>query len=142
MATTVNRFNRAIYTKGTAKYSDFDMAFRANPMTGDIALKTDLDAIKQSINNLIHTHAGERPFQPAIAGNLGQLLFEPLDPITTKQLEFSLKAVISNFEPRVSVNSITVNPNYDQLELKLTINVDIVNIPGNQTINILLKRTR
>ena len=39
----------------TRTFSDFDLNFTAHPVTGDIVLKTDESAIKQSVKNLLLT---------------------------------------------------------------------------------------
>ena len=44
-------------------YSDLDLDFQINPITGDINRKTGTDAVKRSIRNLIFTNYYERPFK-------------------------------------------------------------------------------
>ena len=45
-------------------HSDVDFSFNRNPKTGDALLVTNLNAVKQSIRNLLNTSFGERLFQP------------------------------------------------------------------------------
>ena len=47
-------------------YSDLDLDFMINPVTGDINKKKGTDAIKRSIRNLIFTNYYERPFKSKI----------------------------------------------------------------------------
>jgi phage baseplate assembly protein W len=69
------------------KYIDFDMNFKPSPIftdsglgaSGDILLKTDADAIKQSVSNILQTHRYERPFQHNIDGRTRRLMFEQED---------------------------------------------------------------
>tara|TARA_R100000008_G_scaffold25859_1_gene13995 strand:- start:1618 stop:2103 length:486 start_codon:yes stop_codon:yes gene_type:complete len=66
------------------KYIDFDLNFKPSPVftnselgaSGDILLKTDADAIKQSVSNILQTHRYERPFQHSIDGRTRKLMFE------------------------------------------------------------------
>ena len=60
----------AIYTKGlsthTRGWSDLDLDFTAHPVTKDIVRKTNVEAVKRSVRNLIRTNMYERPFHPEI----------------------------------------------------------------------------
>ena len=60
----------AIFTKplstNTRTWADLDLDFTAHPVTKDIVLKRDVEAVKRSIRNLILTNQYERPFQPTI----------------------------------------------------------------------------
>jgi len=135
-------YNNNIFTKGTVTYSDFDMSFKSNPLTGDLRKKTDVESIKQSLKTLLYTNFGERPFRPYMSGGLTDLLFEPLDQITTLELEKSIRTVISNWEPRVSIVSLSVTENSDRNELEVSLKFDMVNTIAPQSINIILKRVR
>ena len=59
-------------------YKDLDLSFTANPVTGDVAKKIDVNAVKQSLNILIQTNYYERPFAPEKGANLRGYLFEPM----------------------------------------------------------------
>ena len=56
-------------------YSDFFTDFSRHINTGQLNKKTNEDAVKQSVRNLLLTNHYERPFQPQIGSNLKQLLF-------------------------------------------------------------------
>ena len=138
----VDRFNRNIFTTGTVTYTDFDLNFRTNPVTGDIAKKTDLESIKQSIKNLLYTGRGERPFQPDMEGGLNDLLFEQLDNITAEILKDQIRTVIENHEPRVSIIAIDVVDSQDENTLNVTLKFNMVNVLEPQELDIVLKRLR
>ena len=57
-------------------FKDFDISFSNNPITGDIGTKSDINAINQSVENLINTNYYERPFNPTFGCNIRGLLFE------------------------------------------------------------------
>ena len=63
----------------TKIYSDIDLRFTANPISGDVAKKYDVNAVKQSLRNLVLTQYYERPFQPNLGSPIYKLLFENLD---------------------------------------------------------------
>lgn len=107
-------------------YSDFDFAFRANPVTGDIALKKDIEAIKQSVINILLTNKGERPFFPTFGSNIRSYLFENFDPVTRTLLENSIQESITNYEPRVKVLNVDVTDLSDRNALNFSVEVEII----------------
>lgn len=135
-------FNRGIFTKGTVTYRDFDISFKSNPYSGDIRTKEDVEAIKQALSNLLFTNFGERPFRPLLGGGLDGLLFEPLDPITSLELDSAIRVLVDNWEPRVRIISLEVKDNTDQNSLEITLVFNVINISEPQTINVILKRIR
>ena len=63
-------------------YKDLNLNFTRNPVTGDVATVTDVNAVKRSIRNLLLTNHYERPFHPEIGSDIPALLFENFGPIT------------------------------------------------------------
>ena len=57
-------------------YKDLDLAFTAHPITGDVATKSDSDAVRRAVRNIVMTNYYERPFKPSLGGNIRGLLFE------------------------------------------------------------------
>ena len=43
-------------------YKDLDINFLAHPITGDVTTKTDSDAVKRAVKNIVLTNYYERPF--------------------------------------------------------------------------------
>ena len=60
--------------------SDFRKDLLVSPVSKDLALLKDEDAVKESIKNLILTDRGERLMQPYIGGNIRAMLFENMTP--------------------------------------------------------------
>ena len=106
-------------------FKDFDMSFSKNPITNDIALKSDVNAINQSLRSLLNTNYYERLFQPRIGSNIKRLLFEPADPITIADLRQAIKDTITNYEPRVSLLQLMIE---DQSDLNAYIIKIVYNI--------------
>jgi len=90
-------------------YSDLDFRFIVNPNTGDLALKKDAEAVKQSIMNILLTGRGERPFNPEFGGNLRAYLFENFDAVTQAAMENVIVNSLRNYEPRVRVDNVVIN---------------------------------
>lgn len=123
-------------------YIDFDFNFTRNPLTDDIGVKKDANAIKQSVKNLVQTGFGERPFHPEIGSNVRNMLFEPVDPITTISLRNAIVETINNYEPRVSIVDVFVGDLSDRnaYEVKLIYNIISTNEVEEQ--NLTLERLR
>jgi len=124
------------------KWTDLDFNFSRNPGNSDVTKKTNTDAVKQSIRNLLLTKQFERPFQPNLYSQLYDLLFELFTPTIKYTLESVISNVITNYEPRASIISVTVNPTPESnaLDVTLVFTVIGVNVPVTYTVS--LERTR
>jgi phage baseplate assembly protein W len=123
-------------------YSDLDLTFRRLPVTNDVALSYDEQAVIRSVRNLLLTGFYERPFQPNLGSNLNKLLFEPADQITSNLIESEVRNVISNFEPRVTVNTINVTISPDENSFNLSMTFFVGNNTRATTVTLLLQRSR
>lgn len=123
-------------------YADLDLLFKPNPVSGDINPVKDLEAVKRSIKNLILTNYNERPFQPEIGSGVRDLLFELADPITSHEIEETIRRAITNFEPRVAIVEIDVSDNYDFNEYTVDIEFILLNNEEIGSVTIILERLR
>jgi phage baseplate assembly protein W len=123
-------------------YKDIDLEFLAHPATKDVSKKVDVNAVKQSLKNLLFTQYGERPFQPLLGSPLYRLLFEPMDPITIEAMKQAIELLIQNYEPRVRLENIVILPVYDKNEYELSILFTVVGIPLPVTFTTILQRLR
>ena len=126
----------------TRKYVDFDIAFKAHPVTGDLTKKSDYSAVSQSIKNLIFMNHYEKPFHPEIGCNMRKMLFELIDPSTASVIRTEIINTIGNFEPRARVNDVVVKPSYDENGYDVTIVYTTVNLQNPIRINFFLERLR
>ena len=83
-------------------YSDIDLLFK-NKKNGDIFKKTDANAVKQAVKNLILTNHFEKPFIPFFGGSIRDMLFELGDEFLDFEVEQRIKLAIENYEPRAEV---------------------------------------
>lgn len=123
-------------------YSDLDLDFIAHPTTGDIVRKTGDDAIKRSVRNLILTNFYDRPFRPYIGSNTQKLLFELISPITANLLKDAIFEVINNYEPRVRISELVVDPDEDNNGYNVSIRYEILNRGEPALISLFLERIR
>lgn len=134
--------NKSKFIARQTPYADLDLAFRPNPVTGDINPVRDTEAIKRSVVNLVLTSFFERPFQPEIGSGVRGLLFEPADPITMHSIEEAVNRTIENFEPRVRVLEITSDFQEDDNSYRLTLEFQILSSQQVVTTDIVLERLR
>jgi phage baseplate assembly protein W len=130
-------------SRSTRLYRDVALSFETNAATKDVIVKKDVDAVKQSVKNLILTNHFERPFHPEIGSGITNLLFEPLDPITANSLSRVIGEVITNFEPRAQVVSVDARPNAEANSYEVTIDFRVINVPGELvSLTTMLERSR
>lgn len=107
---------------------------------GDLILKEDVAAIKQSLQTIIMTKIGTKTkFQnPIFGAATADLIFEKINPFTTSNLEEEVQFAIENWEPRVSVDNILVksDPDTRQTKVSITYSVISLNITEELTINL------
>jgi hypothetical protein len=135
-----------IFKKGLStnsrRWSDLDLDFQAHPVTKDIVTKTDVEAVKRSVRNLILTNKYERPFQPQIDGGVTRHLFELGTPMTKHNVKSAIELAVANFEPRAEVISVFVGGDLDRNGFDVTIEFRVVNHPNPVTIELFLERLR
>ena len=110
-------------------YKDLNLNFTRNPVTGDVAIVTDVNAVKRSIRNLLLTNHYERPFHPEIGSDIPALLFENFGPITGNQLSRNIEEMILNFEPRARVETVECFPVPDSNRYDVRIYFYVENLP-------------
>lgn len=128
--------------RNTRTFSDLDLNFIANPATGDVSKKYDVNAIKQSVKNLVMTNHYERLFHPEIGSQITSLLFEPFSPLLQAMLEQAIINTITNFEPRVRLLNLDVSLNPDNYTVFVSITFTIVNTETPLVVDFTLQRTR
>lgn len=101
-------------------YSDFNGdLFKQSD--GDVELNIDIDSIRNSIRNIITTMRGSRRMLPDFGSNYYQLLFDPMDEITARRLGYEFMHAINIWEPRVEIEGININTNYDYNQYEVTV---------------------
>lgn len=128
--------------RNTRTFSDLDLNFTKHPVTNDVSMKFDEEAIKQSVKNLVLTQNYERPFHSEIGSQVRGLLFEPAMPMATFLLKKAITDTIVNFEPRVRLIEVYVNFQPDSNSIEVTIEFVIINTVRPLTVSFILKRTR
>lgn len=132
----------ATVVRQTADFSDLDFNFTKLSTTKDVARKTDVEAVKQSMKALLQTKYFERPFQPFLGTALADLLFENDTMMTRRLIEKSIEEVINLHEPRAKLTSVDVVSAPDTNEYRVRIYFYVVNFTQQEVFETYLTRTR
>ena len=130
-------------TKISRGFKDISLSFTRHPVTNDITVLKNEDAIKKSVMNLCRTSINERFFNPLIGTRIGQSLFEINDPDIAEFLEQDIENTLNNYEPRIKVKSVNSESIPDSNELNIKVEYDIVGLPlPLQNIEFLLQPSK
>ena len=124
-------------------FKDVSLSFDRHPVTNDILVLKNEDAIKRSIRNLIQTMPSERFFNPYLGSEVKTSLFEFVDFGTSSILEEQIKIAIDNYEPRVENAKVVVVPRANDNSFEINVSFTIIgqDIPP-QKFNYILEATR
>ena len=109
-------------------FKDLSMSFKFNPLSGDLITLKNENAIARAVRNIVLTTPGEKFFDPDFGSNVGEILFENVDDITAVSIEDEIKSSLKNYEPRVELIDVNVEPNFDENQFDVTISYRIVGI--------------
>ena len=123
-------------------FADLDLTFNRIPGTGDVAMRYDDQAVIASVRNLLLTNFYERPFQPSLGSNMNAMLFEPATNISSGILADEIRNVITNYEPRAQINTLTVSLTPDNNSFVVNLSIFIGNNVTATNVNLLLQRSR
>ena len=121
-------------------FRDLSASFQANPLNNDLVVLKNANAIARSIRNIISTSPGEKFFDPDFGSNVTKLLFENIDDISAISIRDEIENSINNYEPRVSLISVEITPDYDNnaFDAKLIYRIIGIDIPPQQLEFVLL----
>jgi phage baseplate assembly protein W len=124
-------------------FKDISSSFQANPLNFDLIAIKNETAIARSVRNLIFTAPGERFFDENLGSRISRILFENIDDINANIIKSEIELVIGNYEPRVRLINVDVNPDYDNNAFNVTIQYTIVGIDIlPQQLTFALEKTR
>lgn len=126
----------------TKLYSDIDFTFTRKPVTNDVALSYDSQAVIRSLRNLLQTKHYDRPFNPNLGSNMEMMLFEPVSTLTAASIESEIRNTIKNYEPRVILQDVQVVPSPDENAYEATLTFFLENATLPTTVTLLLERNR
>ena len=124
-------------------FKDISLSFTKHPVTNDVTVLKNEDAIKKSVINLSRTRINERFFNDLLGTSIEDSLFETnLDDIASF-LEREITVLLKNFEPRIRLTNVIAESLVDSYELQIRVEYEITGLPfPTQNIEFLLQPTR
>jgi len=121
-------------TRISRSFKDISLSFEPHPVTKDLPILKNENAIIRSVRNIVETIPTERFFNSTIGSNVRSSLFEFVDFGTASVIKDQILIAVSNYEPRVTNVNVEVNPQPDINNFEVTINFDIIGqeIPTQQ----------
>ena len=135
-----------VYTKGlsshTRSWADLDLDFVKHPVTKDIVRKTDIEAVKRAVRNIILTNQYDKPFHPEIDGGVTRHLFGLSTPHMKHDIELAVRNCLKNFESRVTVDDVRVSGDLNANGFNVSIFFTVINSPEPVEVRLFLERIR
>ena len=120
-------------------FKDINLSFKRHPVTNDVVVIRDEDAIKRSVRNIIFTILGEKPFQPNFSSAINESLFELSTSLNEVRVTDEIKSSLALYEPRIGNVRVDVTVVPDSNEMNAVIQYDIIGIPApTQKVDVLL----
>ena len=124
-------------------FKDINLSFKRHPVTNDLVVIKNEDAIKKSVKNIIFTILGEKPFMPLFGSSVNNSLFELSNPLDHIRISDEISSTLLNYEPRISNIQVNVSTYPDSNELNATIQYDITGVASSsQTVDVILQPAR
>lgn len=130
-------------TRISRSFKDISLSFEPHPVTKDLPILKNQNAITRSIRNLVETIPTERFFNSAIGSKVRSSLFDFVDFGTASSIRDQILLCIQNYEPRVTDVLVNVNPSPDTNSFEVTVTFNIIGqeIPTQQ-FSFILEATR
>ena len=130
-------------TRISRSFKDIRLSFSPHPVTNDLTVIKNENAIKKSVRNLVQTIPTERFFNSILGTDIRSTLFDFCDFGTASVIERQIQTSIENFEPRVDNLVVEVFPRPDQNEFEVNIYFDIIGQQfPSQAFQFILEATR
>ena len=109
-------------------FKDVSMSFKFNPLSGDLITLKNENAIARAVRNIVSTTPGEKFFNREFGYSVGEILFENVDDITAVSIQDEIRNCLGNYEPRVELIDVFVDPNFDENQFDVTITYRIIGV--------------
>ena len=115
-------------------FKDISMSFKFTPLSGDLIGLKNENAIARSVRNIVLTTPGEKIHDPDFGSNISALLFENVDEVSAIGIRDEIENSLKNYEPRIELEEVIVDPNYDnnQFDCIITYKIVGIDVPATQ----------
>ena len=124
-------------------FKDISLSFEPHPVTKDLPILKNENAIRRSVRNIVETIPTERFFNSLLGSEVRRSLFEFVDFGTASVIQNQVEIAINNFENRVENLIVQVDPISDENTFNVTVIFDIIGQEfPTQEYSFLLEATR
>jgi len=124
-------------------FKDISLSFEPHPVTKDLPILKNENAIRRSVRNIVETIPTERFFNSLLGSDVRRSLFDFVDFGTASVIQDQIQVSIENFEERVENLQVIVNPLPDDNTFNVTVIFDIIGQEfPTQEYSFLLEATR
>jgi phage baseplate assembly protein W len=123
-------------------FADLDLKFIKHPIKKDVVPLIDIQAVKNSVKNLILTNFYERPFKPFLGSDVAALLFENATVFTAHKLQNQILRVLEEYEPRIADIVVQIFDYSNENKYNVTITFNVIGINQKGEVNFFLRRLR
>ena len=107
-------------------FKDITLSFEPHPITKDLPILKNENAIRRSVRNIVETIPTERFFNSLLGSEVRSSLFGFVDFGTASVIQSQIEIAIDNFEPRVDNVQVQVNPTPERNSFDVTVLFDII----------------
>ena len=107
-------------------FKDISMTFQSNPLNDDLIAIKNENAIARSLRNIVFTTPGEKFFNESFGSRISESVFENIDSITATIINDEIRESITNYEPRVDLESVKTFPNYETNGFDVVIKYNVI----------------
>lgn len=123
-------------------FKDISLDTTPHPITGDLITLNNTNAIRKSVVNLVLTIPGERPYQEQIGSSVNRRLFDTFDFSTASVIKDEIRQTIEINEPRVRIDDLEVEPNYQQYRYDIYIRFTVIGTNIEIDLNTYLQNSK
>jgi len=124
------------------QFSDIPFFITPNSFTGDLNLTKDVNAIKQSIKNIILTNSGERPFDVFFGADIYKNLFENLTMELMIGMQTKISSKLNGYESRIILIDVLIEEEQEPYSIIATVIYEIPELSIVDKVNIKILRNR
>ena len=124
-------------------FKDISLSFEPHPVTKDLQVLKNENAIRRSVRNIVETIPTERFFNSLLGSDVRSSLFEFVDYGTASTIQDQIEVAVTNFEERVENLVVDVETRPDENTFNVTVTFDIIGQEfPTQEYSFLLEATR
>ena len=124
-------------------FRDINLSFKKHPVTNDLVVIKDEDAIKRSVHNIVKTIINEKPFSKDFGTQINDSMFELDTSLNSIAIEKQIVSSLNIFEPRINVDLVEVDVDGANNAMSAKIQYSIIGLnKPTQVVDVLLLPAR